>query len=266
MRDAATIPRQPHSLPEKRASQVKGSERLGIIEPKINRSSTIPYRTKKGGHLKAARYCSFVNPRVRPVAISSIRRMPSRTASFRGSGVTTLSTKRRASSSRSSGGSSKGLVAVIRKHCFSPHHKASWDSPRWIHRRIISDALADSAQMAYDEDVAERRVLPHFPFDNLSLHANISDVRKRHVQAEGDYLTGGNGGNGEGNDEFLISVISVFSCSIAYIRISIELVNIAIFALRRRLLPRVLSHFGANRHKCLCMKHLHTKWGVFNRV
>ena len=73
--------------------------------------------------------------------------------------------------------------------------------------------------MAYDEDVANWRVLPHFPFDNLSLHANLSDVRKRHVQAKGDYLTGGNGGNGEGNDEFLISVISVFSCSIAYITI-----------------------------------------------
>jgi hypothetical protein len=31
-------------------------------------------------------------------------------------------------------------------------------------------------------------------------------------------------GNGEGNDEFLISVISVFSCSVVYIRISTELV------------------------------------------
>jgi hypothetical protein len=82
---------------------------------------------------------------------------------------------------------------------------------------------------ANDEGVAKTGVLSHIPFDNLSLHANISDVRKRHVQAEGDYLTGGNRGNGEGNDEFLISVISVFSCSIAYITISIELVNIAIF-------------------------------------
>jgi hypothetical protein len=46
----------------------------------------------------------------------------------------------------------------------------------------------------------------------------------RDVEAEGGLITGGNGGNGEGNSEFLISVISVFSCSRAYIRISIILV------------------------------------------
>jgi hypothetical protein len=40
-------------------------------------------------------------------------------------------------------------------------------------------------------------------------------MRARHVEAKADFLTGGNGGNGEGNDEFLISVLSVFSCSIA---------------------------------------------------
>jgi hypothetical protein len=49
-------------------------------------------------------------------------------------------------------------------------------------------------------------------------------VTARSVDAEGDLTTGGNGGNGEENDEFLISVISVFSCSKEYIRISIILV------------------------------------------
>jgi hypothetical protein len=49
-------------------------------------------------------------------------------------------------------------------------------------------------------------------------------MRERHVEADGDFLTGGNGGNGEENDGFLISVISVFSCSIVYITIPIKLV------------------------------------------
>ena len=57
-------------------------------------------------HRKAARYCSSVKPATRPVAMSSMRRMPCFTASFSGAGSTTLSTRRRASSRRSSGGSS----------------------------------------------------------------------------------------------------------------------------------------------------------------
>lgn len=85
---------------------------------------------KKHGHFKAARYCSSVNPCVRPVAISSIRRMPSRTASFKGSGATTLSTKRRANSSLSSGGRSKGPVVIILKQYRRSRHKATWDSSR----------------------------------------------------------------------------------------------------------------------------------------
>jgi hypothetical protein len=130
----------------------------------------------------------------------------------------------------------------------------------------------------------------------------------RHVDAEGDFLTGAptprgvglimeetgfaaresdvflifvtscksttykmsflraNGGNGEGNDEFLISVISVFSCSIAYITISTELVNIAISAPRPRPFVCILSIFEENRHKCLCMKYLRMKLAFPNQA
>src|SRR5260370_9089537 len=63
-------------------------------------------RVKEGVHPRAARYSASVRPRTRPVAMSSIRRMPSATASLSGTGATTLSTNRRANSKRSSGGNS----------------------------------------------------------------------------------------------------------------------------------------------------------------
>jgi hypothetical protein len=47
-----------------------------------------------------------------------------------------------------------------------------------------------------------------------------------------------------------------------YIRISTKLVNIAIPALPQRVSPHDVSHFGANRPKCLCMKYLHTESGI----
>jgi len=53
---------------------------------------------------RAAGYCSSVRPCTRPVAISSIRRTPSLMASFKEAGVTTLSIRRRANSSRTSVG------------------------------------------------------------------------------------------------------------------------------------------------------------------
>src|ERR1017187_6583893 len=57
-------------------------------------------------HDSAARNCSSVKPLTRPAAMSSIRRTPSVTASLSVAGATTLSTKRRASSNRSSAESS----------------------------------------------------------------------------------------------------------------------------------------------------------------
>ncbi len=66
-------------------------------------------RVKQYFHCTAARYCSSDNPTTRPVATSSIRRMPSLTASVKDAGSTTLSTRRRASSRRSSGGNPKAV-------------------------------------------------------------------------------------------------------------------------------------------------------------
>ena len=77
-------------------------------------------------------------------------------------------------------------------------------------------------------------IFSHFPIDNYDLYANLHSVMARNVESDGGLITGANGGNGEGNDEFLISVISVFSCSKVYVTIIINLVNIAIPALRRQ--------------------------------
>jgi len=64
-------------------------------------------RMEEDPHPRAARYCSSDKPSTRPVTISSMRRIPSAIASFNDAGATTLSTRRLASSKRSSAGSSR---------------------------------------------------------------------------------------------------------------------------------------------------------------
>lgn len=63
-------------------------------------------------HDKAARNSASVTPFVLPVRTASIRRMPVLTAVSKDAGSTTLSTSRRANSSRSSAGSSKAILEI----------------------------------------------------------------------------------------------------------------------------------------------------------
>jgi len=68
---------------------------------------------KNHPHSRAVRNSSSVKPFTRPVATSSIRRMPSAMAAVRLSGATALSTNPRARSSRSSGGNSKAILVTL---------------------------------------------------------------------------------------------------------------------------------------------------------
>jgi len=70
-------------------------------------------RVKEHFHPNAERYSSSVRPFTRPVATSSMRRMPSATALLTDSGAITLSTSRRASSKRSSAGNSRAICEIF---------------------------------------------------------------------------------------------------------------------------------------------------------
>jgi hypothetical protein len=69
-------------------------------------------RVLNDSHRSAEQNCSSERPAVRPAAMSSIRRIPSATASFSTADVTTLSTSRRANSRRSSAGRSSTVLVI----------------------------------------------------------------------------------------------------------------------------------------------------------
>jgi hypothetical protein len=99
---------------------------------------------------------------------------------------------------------------------------------------------------------------PHFPFDNPSLHANLSRVRARHVVP-----------NGAGREAGFLALIIFPLLSVRCPKNTIYSTILPYFtipSLHECLFPRVLAIFAKNQLKCLHRNQLRVKLAFFNQA